>query len=178
MGGRSLTTGEIELARELFKDSIRYERVRIHNGKYFFWQPPDSGMTPNGEIYANGYPYSNDYAAESLDLRAFFIHEMAHVWQYQNKILRVKLAAVCGQIRHLGNYPEMYKYRLQSGKRLIDYGIEQQASIIEDYYIVIMTGGAEFRSGRIQNKGSSAKKIRLLKNVMADFAADPTRPIR
>ncbi len=47
---RDLTSGEVILALDLFQDSIRYERVKIHNGKYFFKQPANSGMTPNGEF--------------------------------------------------------------------------------------------------------------------------------
>ena len=177
-GKRDLTSGEVVLALDLFRNSIRYERVKIHNGKYFFKQPGNSGMTPNGEIYVSGALYRNDYSAASIRLQAFFIHEMAHVWQYQNKILRVRLSAVLGQIRHFGNYGKMYKYILEDGKDLIEYGIEQQASIIEDYFILIKRGLSAFRGGRIQNQGTSAEKRELLKKVMANFIADPTFSVR
>ena len=172
---RKLTLGEIELAREIFKDSIKYQKVKVHHGKYFFGQPAGSGMTPNGEIYVaddarhNNFLYKKDYSIQSVGLKAFFIHEMAHVWQYQNKILRVKTAAVLGQIRHFGRYGKMYKYTLDADKKLIDYGIEQQAAIIEDYYIVVKEEMSEFCGGRIQNQCAFAEKRELLEKMMADF---------
>lgn len=172
---RNLTSGETELAREVYKDSIKYQKVKIHHGKYIFAQPAGSGMTPNGEIYVaddarqNNFLYKKDYSIESVELKAFFIHEMAHVWQYQNKILRVKTAAVLGQLRHFGRYGKMYKYVLDARKKLIDYGIEQQAAIIEDYYVVIKEGMPEFCGGRIQNQCAFAEKKELLEIVMTDF---------
>ncbi len=177
---RHLTVGEIALAREIYKDSISYRNVKIHRGKYFFKQPPGSGMTPNGEIYVADNPkrgnflYKDDYSSQSVSLKAFFIHEMAHVWQYQNNILRVKTSAILGHLRHFGEYKKMYKYTLSKDKKLIDYGIEQQAAIIEDYYIVVKENMPKFCAGRIQNQCSHAEKRELLEKVMADFIFDPT----
>jgi hypothetical protein len=178
---RKLTLGEIELARGVFDDSIKYEKVKIHRGKYFFGQPAGSGMTPNGEIYVaddarlKNFLYKKDYSIESLGLKAFFIHEMAHVWQYQNKIIRVKTAAVLGQIRHFGRYSKMYRYTLDANKKLIDYGIEQQAAIIEDYYIVVREGVPEFCGGRIQNQCLFTEKKELLKIVMSNFGKEKVK---
>ena len=135
-------------------------------------------MTPNGEIYVSGAIYRKDYSKAGVGLQAFFIHEMTHVWQYQNNILRVKLSAILGQIRHFGNYGKMYEYTLEEGKNLIDYGIEQQAAIVEDYFVNVKCGLAEFRGGRIQNRCAAAEKIEMLKNVMADFISDPTFSFR
>lgn len=54
MSGRALTAGEVVLAKRVFKDSIDYTKVKIHNKKYIVVQPNNSGMTPNGEIYVSG----------------------------------------------------------------------------------------------------------------------------
>ena len=81
MKDRLLTTGEITLAQSVYKDSVDYQKVKIHeHGKYFF-QPNNSGMTPDGEVYAKGNAYVADYSVEPGGLQGFFIHEMAHVWQ-------------------------------------------------------------------------------------------------
>lgn len=176
MSERDLTSGEIILVREMFKTSVKFGQVKIHNEKYFFKQPPNSGMTPSGEIYVNGDPYRDDYSVADPYLKAFFIHEMTHVWQYQNNILHVKTSAILGQISHPGNYNEMYKYTLEDDKSLVDYGIEQQAAIVEDYFLVVKKGILQFRDNRIQNQGTWAEKRELLKKVMADFIADPSNP--
>jgi len=48
---RRLTAGEIEMARKVFKDSIDYSKVWVHNGGYplfFGLQNEDVIVAPNG----------------------------------------------------------------------------------------------------------------------------------
>jgi len=132
---RNLTAGEIALAKLIFKNSIDYTKVKVHNGKYIFFQPGNSGMTPNGEIYANGV-YSNDYSRQSTLMKGFLLHEMVHVWQYQLNILNPVTSAIAENISHGFDYNRAYVYTLMEGKDLLDYGMEQQAAIVEDYYLV------------------------------------------
>src|SRR6185312_5177574 len=137
---RPLTSGEIALARKTFGNSIDYTTVKIHNHPFMPLQPQESGMTPNGEIYIRGC-YSKDYAAEDISLRGFFLHEMTHVWQYQNKILHPVLAAAELNLKHKFNYAASYDFLLDSKKDFINYGMEQQAAIIQQYYL-LRNGGA------------------------------------
>ncbi len=66
MEGRKLTQGEIALAKKIYRDSIDYPKVRIHKGKFAFFQPNNSGMTPNGEIYMSGNAYYTDYSTKKV----------------------------------------------------------------------------------------------------------------
>ncbi|HEP0588724.1 TPA: hypothetical protein ACW7QF_001973 [Klebsiella aerogenes] len=52
-GYRSLTIGEIALARLVFGDAIKYSEVKEHNKIYlpFNMQSNNVVMTPNGEMY-------------------------------------------------------------------------------------------------------------------------------
>ncbi|WP_213794025.1 hypothetical protein [Klebsiella aerogenes] len=52
-GYRSLTIGEIALARLVFGDAIKYSEVKGHNKSYlpFNMQSNNVVMTPNGEMY-------------------------------------------------------------------------------------------------------------------------------
>lgn len=168
---RNLTANEIALARSVFRDSIDYARVRIHARRYVFFQPAASGMTPNGHVYACGDAHRSDYASCDIDRRAFFIHEMAHVWQHQNRVLRVRTSAVRLMIRHGFRYAHAYRYTLAPMRDLLDYNLEQQATIIEDYYRVILCD-ADFARGadgvtRIQN--SPAERRALLAGVLRRF---------
>lgn len=175
---RDLTAGEVLLARELFKSSIDYARVKIHQGKYWRFQYDNTGMTPNGEIYIHGSPYSADYGVEGPEKKAFLIHEMTHVWQWQRNILHVRTSAILEAIKHRQDYvPDAYKYKLEESKDLIDFNIEQQAAIVEDYYRVVRRG-LSFRDNRIQNQESLADKKSLLKRTMGNFINDPTYPVR
>jgi hypothetical protein len=174
---RNLTSGEITIAQSIYGSSIIYNRVKIHDGKYFFGQPSNSGMTPRGEIYAHGTAYHADYSFETASTQAFFIHEMCHVWQYQNDILNVIWSAITEQVSHGFDYAAAYPYLLEADKNLTDYDMEQQASIVEDYYRVVKRG-ITFRQNRCQNTGTDAEKRGLLISVLADFIADPSLPNR
>ena len=61
----------------------------------------------------------------------FFAHEMIHVWQWQNRTQTgyhpLKAASEHGQ----GKDP--YLFDIQDQTKFLDFGYEQQASIVEEY---------------------------------------------
>jgi len=62
---RGMTAGEIAMASLLFKNSVNYSRVKVHNKEYlpFGAQDNDTAMTPNGEMYwPKGY-FREDFSA-------------------------------------------------------------------------------------------------------------------
>lgn len=58
---------------------------------------------------------------------------MTHVWQYQHA-KAVKTRGLAVGILSIVSAP--YEYELDTSKTLNDYGLEQQASIVGDYYAV------------------------------------------
>ncbi|EOT1632817.1 type IV secretion protein Rhs, partial [Escherichia coli] len=96
-------------------------------------------MTPNGEMYYPDAVYSSDYSSQTMPgdretvagASHLFIHEMMHVWQYQ-KGYAVKLR---GLFSWAANYH--YDLNLQS---FSSYSMEQQASIVADYWLLINYG--------------------------------------
>jgi hypothetical protein len=129
MKSRSLTAGEIDLARSMFRDSIDYSRVRLIRGKWWPFQPRNAAMAPMGNIYfhpdAGGW--SDDFAKEPVRRQAFFIHEMVHVWQAQAKG-RFYLPLMRHPFCH-------YRYVLKRGKPFDRYGLEQQAEIVTHVFL-------------------------------------------
>lgn len=178
---RVLTSGEIDMARDIFRRSILYHEVRVHDEKYMFFQPDNSGMTPNGEIYVDGI-YSSDYSRESAQRKAFFIHEMTHVWQYQNGILLVgvRSSAIFEMIGSLGDYGSIYDYVLDAGNDLTDYNLEQQASIVEDYFrltrVRLRPRRAKLPYSRTcgATPSPSTPTRHLYETVLKKFLRDPT----
>ncbi|MBU6475217.1 MAG: hypothetical protein KGL10_05110 [Alphaproteobacteria bacterium] len=166
---RPLTSGEIDLARSLFGGAIDYAAVRVHDGGYALIQRRNSGMTPRGEIYTRDC-YSADYAREPGDRRAFFLHEMAHVWQYQNKILHPVGEAVKLQLKHRFNYKSAYYFSLDPKKDLTDYGMEQQAAIIEDYYLLRW----RLQTGYCTDGTTARERKKQFEAVLAKFLKDPS----
>ena len=130
MDGRPLTPGEIDLARPIFGDAIDYSRVRLFLGKWWPLQPPGTAMAPTGNIHfhPNRGGWSQDFSTEPLGRQAYFIHELTHVWQAQTKgrfYLPLMRHPFC-----------RYAYQLKPGKPFNRYGIEQQAEIVKDAFLV------------------------------------------
>jgi hypothetical protein len=124
---RKLTNGEIALAMTVFGTNIPYESVRIYRRNYIFGQPENTIMTPEGDLFADedGKVYSEDYSSTDFSLQATFIHEMAHVWQKRTLDIDVKTR---------GTFERTYAYTIVPGKNFLDYLIEQQAALAEDYF--------------------------------------------
>ena len=126
---RSLTPGEIELARTVFGAAIDYARVRLVRGKWWPLQPRGVVMAPMGHIHfhPHGDLWSEDFAAEPLSRQGLFIHEMTHVWQAQSKgrfWLPLMRHPFC-----------RYDYALREGQAFDRYGIEQQAEIVRHRFL-------------------------------------------
>lgn len=168
---RFLTAAEIVLAKKIYKASLDYSLVKVHNGKYNPMQPNNSGMTPNGEIYVDG-AYASDYGISRPVLKAFFIHEMAHVYQYQLNVLDPISSAIGEAFRYGFDYDKAYYYTLSPNKDLLDYGIEQQAQIIEDYFRVNFIA-ANPKGSYMQNKLADVKRDDLFAKVLKKFITNP-----
>ncbi|WP_249213533.1 type IV secretion protein Rhs [Tatumella sp. JGM118] len=132
---RLMTPGEITMARCVFGNHIIYHRVWIHNDSYFPFglQGKRVAMSPNGEVWFRKEYYHPDFSSGSVDerLKHNFIHELGHVWQHQH-----------GQwvrTRGLFSWAAYYFYTLDK-PRLTDYSLEQQASIIADYWLILRYG--------------------------------------
>ncbi|MBL9020107.1 MAG: hypothetical protein JNL83_38330 [Myxococcales bacterium] len=165
---RALTSGEVALLRPLFEDSIDYTRVRVIDNS-FPLQPENVYMTPRGHIYAPGPLFQADFSAARSSLREVFVHEMTHVWQYENGMDLVGAASV-EFIKNRGSYEKAYPYELVAGRDLTEYGMEQQASIVEDYFALTALRGS---AHRMTNKGlSPAERDALYAAVLKNFLAN------
>jgi hypothetical protein len=132
--GRPLTSGERALAAEMFGAALDCTPVRIHRRRWFPFQPRNTVMSPDGDIWfaPDGPLYRDDFAVAALRLQALFVHELTHVWQRQH-----------GQGLLLRRHPFCrYAYRIVPGRRLSRYGIEQQAMMIEHAFLAKRSGNA------------------------------------
>ena len=162
MAKRCLTKDEIALARSVFGDMIDYDAVRITPDKFFPFHRKGVGMAPDGHIYMHGC-YHDDYAAQDALIRSHFIHEMAHVWQFQQGIFKPVAEAIRLSLQNGFNYNAAYAYRLDGKKDLLDFNMEQQACIIQHYFLLKIEKTHE-------NANENAdEKIALLEKTLANF---------
>ncbi len=158
---RKLTSGEIAKAMSVFGSTIPYELVKVRNYQYPYLlgqQPPNMIVAPDGDIYADkdGIVYSDDYSAASIGGpggQAHFIHEMAHVWQ-------VRVQNINLRSRRFIEWD--YKYTIEPEKRFLEYQVEQQASMVADYFR-ILKGQSPVRGKPMKNgtelKGKAALDV-------------------
>ncbi|MEP5168132.1 MAG: hypothetical protein ABJQ23_16080 [Shimia thalassica] len=76
--------------------------------------------------YLKDYPQQIDLVAAML-----FAHEITHVWQWQNRDLTGY--SPWGAAREHQNGSDPYLFDIETQTSFLDYGYEQQASIVEEY---------------------------------------------
>jgi hypothetical protein len=133
---RNLTPGELLYAKEIFGADLNYQEVKIHNTKAYFFQPSDTAITPDGEVYFPPDSYKADFSTKTSDA-AWLIHELTHSWQHQ-KGMNVRIRGVINRTYEYGKLKD-------SERSFNSYSIEQQASIVEDYFL--LTHGDQPRKG-------------------------------
>lgn len=149
-GLRRLTLGEINLSSTLYGFSINYNQVWIHRSSYlpFNMQNYNTAMTPNGEMYFMEGIYEDDFSMPHrvmarVDGQHIFLHEMMHVWQHQRGMMV--------RIRGAFSWAVDYTYTLNK-LNLMDYGLEHQACIVSDYWL-LKTYGFQ-NHGNLYNLGN------------------------
>lgn len=124
---RPLTDGEKRLCQTIFARQIDLSTPRICAS---YWILKHYAMSPNGHVYFHPEDYLLDYSQAGLGKQAWFIHEMTHVWQSQQGI----------SVFWRALFNRRYNYELQAGKHFLSYGVEQQAQMVQDYFVLRETG--------------------------------------
>jgi hypothetical protein len=144
--GRGMTDEEIELARPIFGNSIKYEKVRIvayglsnelsteEEGKQGFDTKGTYMVLGNVIFVPPEFSIANRRMAQTL------IHELVHVWQYQTGGTSYISSSIVAQISGSagsGSRNAAYGYQVIPGKTFFDYGPEQQGLIVENYFAML-----------------------------------------
>lgn len=158
---RKLTAGEIALAQSVYQNSLDYDKIRIHHGRLIpFFQHPKTAMSPFGTMHFPEQTYVDDFSSADVSKQHFFIHEMAHVWQYQ---LGLKLWLDGVILTAKGGYRDnacyQYEHHVGNCQHLSELNMEQQADVIADWFI-------------FKHTQSQAK----VQKLMRDFIVNPSDP--
>lgn len=125
---RGPTVAETAVIYGIFGKEIDVGDMRVHaSPRSCGWSQIASVNSPRDMFFWSAAYHSNDFAKdERSDSLGNFLHEATHIWQKQN------------DYRHTNwrqpNAWKMYHYPIDLKKwRFEDYGVEQQAAIIDDY---------------------------------------------
>ena len=139
---RKLTVGETHLCMGVFGNAIDYSAVLIHNYRAYPFQGAETAVTPNGELYFPSGVYQGDFSTNVANA-AWLIHEMTHVWQHQQGMwLRA---------RAIFNHKYPYGKLTKDSPGLTSWGVEQQASIVADYFLLTHRAKPENGSGALSD---------------------------
>lgn len=147
---RALTPGELREARSIYGARINYQSVEIHNGKYAIWQPDNTEMAPNGHVYFPTPIYKPDFSVNT-DAMSFLIHEFGHVWQVQSGVWLI--------MRRVFRDGGDYDYgAIDANATLGRYKVEEQASILADYYRLLRGLGPQHGSGPVASYAAVVRR--------------------
>ena len=132
---RHLTTLEIQMLKPVFQNTLRYDSIVCEINEANIGGAANS-ITPAGVAHFSKFVYCPDFSKTNGAHQWVFVHEMAHVWQWGHHILPVN-AAIGLFLQTAGAYTKAYPYDLTPGKRFTDFNIEQQASIVADYWALL-----------------------------------------
>ncbi|NAR78042.1 zinc protease [Acinetobacter haemolyticus] len=187
---RLLTSGEIDMCRRIFKDSIDYSKVLIKRSST--WSVPGltgNTFSPMGTINLTSSLFDqfpdfsncqNDYSAEH-----HFIHEMTHIWQYQ----------LGGGVRHIGQAAMLFRqggyicssispdygddytayYTDLTGKhvdrKFHEFNLEQQGRIIELWHDAVYM---QHKSPKRRHHIQSRKLLGYVERTLREFLLNPS----
>ena len=157
LSGRPLTLREESLTREVFGDSIDYTRVRLIQ----------TGLLEYRTV-GNTIRVPVNFTARDAEMAEILVHEMTHVWQYQQagtSYISVSLSSQIVATIQSGSRNAAYDYEIAPDTSFFDLLPEQQALLVENYYSMLRdqnvprpTGegseGRRFRSNHMDANGN------------------------
>jgi len=143
MQSRRLTAAERDLATSVFGSAIALDSVRLVAA-------PLRGMAVTLGSHVL-FPRDviagiRDFTGQPLPLRVWFIHELAHVWQFQRRPLWT-LASWLTTLLGGGYGPRRRGYRLPESLVWKRLNLEQQAEVIAGTYRLAQTGEGDDAAG-------------------------------
>jgi len=132
---RPLTTAEISLAQTVFRNTINYALVRITDALGLNNAPWTSNTPP---IYMMNVGSNYSSLTSTNAKRNLLIHELTHVWQGQHLVPFMLNSAAHQSLSIINNggnvaaRNDAYSYTL--GRPWGQYNVEQQASIVDDWF--------------------------------------------
>ena len=119
---RPLTANEKQLAYSVFGSQLDVQHISI---KTAWWVLKNYAVSPNGNIYFHHSDWVEDFTEQSLTKQGWLVHELTHVWQLQQGLKVVRGAL----------FNRRYGYVLSKDKSFAAFGIEQQARMVQDYFM-------------------------------------------
>jgi hypothetical protein len=206
---RPLTQAEKNFATQIHGETIDVTRIRVRNGaligkttikrqkrprltcrERIVPEPtsdivtvsPAAAVLYNDVFFAKDW-YEKDFLpnypeAMSLVHAMLFAHEMVHVWQWQNRE-STNYTPLKSASEHVRT-DDPYLFDINTSTKFLDYGYEQQASIVEEYVCCAALDPDAPRTERLANMMRGAfplGSLRIPENVVLPWDGADTEGI-
>jgi hypothetical protein len=167
MATRGLTAGEIQILKFVFGDSLPYDKQQITTNDANIGGKTNS-ITYSGTPHYTPLIWCPDFSAATAD-QWTFVHEFGHVWQSLHGTPPLKGWLENVQ-KHPVDYELNYPYDLATSEFFEDFNIEQQASIVADYWFISTNQAAKY----CKNPSPPAQSdyLQLIAQVQNHFSWD------
>ncbi|MBL1147263.1 MAG: hypothetical protein HND56_08980 [Pseudomonadota bacterium] len=181
LDGRPLHDNETKMLQQMgYDDSIDYSKVKIHASAFgdFYLDMMKMGLATKGSmVIVPQAEYAEDFTQKSTVDEFFFVHELGHVWQNQNNVIFSRLHAAKDMFNYFvmgGDGSSHYEYKLEEGKDLMDYGLEQQPTILADFNQLIRHGERPLMAGLDFNDDFDKEELEAqYRSVLKNFLDSP-----
>lgn len=177
--GRPLTPSEADLATRMFGPGLDTTQVRFYRNGFVGMRshlyparprttcrerilpPPDqpyergraAGIVLFNTVNVRPDVLRPDFSRHregmmSLGAAMYLVHELTHVWQWQNRALTGYSPLRVGREHAASDDP--YLFDTEANARFLDYGYEQQASLVEEYLCCQVLDPEGARTARLQ----------------------------
>ncbi|WP_245776361.1 hypothetical protein [Thalassovita taeanensis] len=198
--GRPLTEAEKSFASSLYGPDLDPARIRLVDGHFasnytfryparprvtcserIFPPPPSDTITTSPgaitlfhKVFVREDLYVADFTSQNnlYDLM-LFAHEMAHIWQWQNR-KRTHYHPLKAASEHQTT-TDPYLFDLTTSTNFLDYTYEQQAAIIEEFTCCRALAPKASRTARLHKMLSKALPVVRLQSKIDAHAKVPWR---
>lgn len=159
-----LNDKELKIIKNIFGDNLDYSKIKYCiGGLYSYKCTRTVGNCVYFDINSNFEENRGTYFINSL-----IVHETVHMWQYQKFGWIYAFGSLLDQLKGFiktGSRSAAYKYILEANKKLVDYGFEQQAQIIQDYWLIENYNYDFFAKYNCLNYKNTIEIMNLYKNL-------------
>ena len=196
--GRPLTEGEVAFAKALHGETIDTDRIRVlENGlvgvttrtyavrprttcrelilppsEETTFQARTAGIVLGYTVNVREDWFLDDYTENAngeinLVAAMFMAHEITHVWQWQNRSLTGYHPFRAAREHLVLDDP--YLFETSEARSFLDYGYEQQASLVEEFICCDTLDPAGARTDRLRNLLTQVMPVSQLPTVGRDI---------
>ncbi len=173
--GDPLPEGRKQALQDYYGETLDYSAIRLHSSAIanMFLKLSGAEALAFGETIVMRQKYDKLLPGNDNRTQYVLAHELGHVLQHKKHGATLGFSALWDKLTNLGKGIEnLYLYSLEEGKGFAEYGIEQQAGILADYYN-LSTG---LQPLMLTDKVTGAEREQLYRTVLADFLKERGLP--